>query len=48
MGGDGNGGNNFVATTAIASLRSLVNVAQKEERKDDKQKGQTKTKRKKL
>jgi hypothetical protein len=39
LGGNGNGGNNFVATTIVASLHSLISVAQKKERKNDKQRG---------
>jgi hypothetical protein len=33
------GGSNFVAIIAIASLRSLISVTQKEERKNDRHKG---------
>jgi hypothetical protein len=37
LGGDGNGGNSFVATIVVASLRSLVSAMQKEEKENDKQ-----------
>jgi hypothetical protein len=33
------GGSNFVAIIAIASLRSLISVTQKEERENDRHKG---------
>jgi hypothetical protein len=39
LGGNGKGGSNFVAITVIASLRSLISVRQKEERKTTKQRG---------
>jgi hypothetical protein len=32
LGGDGSGGNNFVAIIAVASLHSLVIIVQKEEK----------------
>jgi hypothetical protein len=37
MGGNGSGRSNFVATTAVGSLHSLVSATQKEEKKNDKQ-----------
>jgi hypothetical protein len=40
LGGNSNDGSNIVTTIIIiVSLRSLVNVAQKEERDNDKQRG---------
>jgi hypothetical protein len=47
LGGNGNGDNNFVVTIVVASLCSLVSVAQKEERERmiDKE-GQIETKKK--
>jgi hypothetical protein len=49
LGGDGSGGSSFGATTAIASLRSLVSIAQKEEREnDDRQRGTNRDKEKKI
>jgi hypothetical protein len=39
LGGDGSGSNNFVAIIVIVSLQSLVSVAQKEDRNNDKQRG---------
>jgi hypothetical protein len=37
LGGDGSGVSSIVATTIVASLGSLVSVAQKEERENNKQ-----------
>jgi hypothetical protein len=48
LGGDGSGGNNFATTSVIASLHSLISVMQKEERKNDKQKGTNINKKKKV
>jgi hypothetical protein len=39
LGGNDNGGSNFVAITIVVSLCSLVNIAQKEERVNDRQRG---------
>jgi hypothetical protein len=36
MGGDGNSSFNFVATTIVVSLQSLVSIAQKEEKENEK------------
>jgi hypothetical protein len=48
LSGNGSGNNNFVATIAVASLHSLVIVAQKEERKNDRQRGTNINKEKKI
>ncbi len=48
MDGDGNGGNNFVATIADASLCSLVSIVQKEERTNNRQRGTNRDKEKKF
>jgi hypothetical protein len=48
LGGDGNGSNNFVAITTVASLCLLVSTTQKEERENIDKEGQTKTKREKI
>jgi len=48
LGGDGSGGNSFVATIAIVSLNSLIGVVQKEERKNDKKRDKQRQKKKKL
>lgn len=47
MGGNGSGDNNFVVNIVVASLHSLINVAQKEERKNDRQRRTNKDKEKK-
>jgi len=47
MGGNGNGGSNFATTTIVASLHSPVNVVQKEERENDKQRKTNNNKEKK-
>jgi hypothetical protein len=46
MGGDGSGDNNFATSTIVASLCSLVSVALKEEKENDKQRGINKDKEK--
>ncbi len=47
MGGDGSGCNNFGATIVVASLRSLINIAQKEEKEDDRQRKTNKNRKEK-
>jgi hypothetical protein len=46
MGGDGSG--SFAATTAVASLSSIVSAAQKEEKENDRQRGTNRDKEKNL
>jgi hypothetical protein len=48
LGGDGNGDGNFVATTAIASLCSLVVLCKKRKERTTKKEGQIETKQKKI
>jgi hypothetical protein len=47
MGGDGSGSSSFAATSAVASLRSIVSAAQKEEKENDRQKRDIQRQRKK-
>ncbi len=46
LGGDGNGGSNFATTIVVVSLPSLVSATQKEERKNIKQRGTNRDKKK--
>jgi hypothetical protein len=46
LGVNGSGNNGFAAITIVASLCSLVNAMQKEERENEKKEGQIETKRK--
>ncbi len=46
MGGNGSCSSNFATTTIVASLRSLVSIAQKEKKQNNKQKGTNKDKEK--
>jgi hypothetical protein len=39
MGGNGNGSSSFVAITIVVSLHSLVNIARKEEKENEKKEG---------
>jgi hypothetical protein len=48
MGGDGSGSSSFATTIVVASLHSLVNIAQKKEKENDKQRGTNKDKKKKI
>jgi hypothetical protein len=48
LGGDGNGDNSFVATIVVASLCSLINAMQNEEKDNNKQRRTNKDKEKKL
>jgi len=44
MGGNGSGNSSFVAINVVVSLHSLVNIAWKEEKENEKQRGTNKNK----